>query len=147
MFSGGTLQRLVVLKPLSPQSASFLVVARTLLSLLEDTLHSISAVAKDNKGTGRSSSSPVLRSLFLPLPSLDSMSFRVFRIPGESVAKLLSSLPSSVDDKSTKDTEIALSPHSLAVESLSTVSNIGLFSFLRVDFPLSFIIHKQRTQS
>ncbi len=121
--------------------------AQTLVALLDELVRSSShSGSKDDKG-GRASSVPTLRSVILPLPSLDANSFRVFRVSSESAIKSFASLTGSAADRSLKNTEIALAPHSLAVSALSTVSNIGPLSFLRLDFPLSFLLYKQRTQS
>ena len=139
VFSGGTVQRVVALTP-SAKNSSFSSVVGALLSLLNQILHT-----KESTGFGRSSAT--IRSIFLPLPNLKGYTFRVFRIPGNSMSKLLNDLPSSTQDEMTKTTEIAFASSNAAAFSLSIVTNLGLLSFLRVDFPLALFIHKQRNQS
>ena len=146
-FSGGTVQRLVVLDSATAERASFLPVVRALLLLLEEQLTAVSTPTKEDKATGRLVPSPILRSVFVPLPSLDDSSFRIFRVSGESITKFSRALPESSEDRASKSAQTALAPHSLAISALSTVSNVGLLSFLRVDFPLAFIAHKQQSQS
>ncbi len=88
----------------------------------------------------------MLRSVLLPLPSLDGSTFRIFRVPGASANGVLSGLP-SVSNNLSKRSDIALAPHSAASSALSTLTSLGPLSFLRVNFPLALFVHKLRTES
>ena len=138
VFSGGTVQRLVILEPLE-KSSSFSSAVSALLLLLNQILQ-----PKKSRASRRPS--PAIRSVFLSLPDLQNSKFRIFRVPGDSITKTLNSLLSSPRDEDLKVTTIVSMPQSAVTSSLAVVINLGVFSFLRVDFPLSFSIYKQRTR-